>query len=444
MSPPSASILCATLLALAALPACSGPAPRPRPRALPHEPLSLGPRDALGRRLERLVAAVTTRGGRLAGRPQRTFLTEGGHVVRQVPLSAGCHLLAALGASAVGDLDLSVHDVGGMLVREDVERDAAPSVRFCPPRPTTTYAVLVGQSGGGEVVLVDLLVPGELDVDVAALLGEPGGPEGPSLVPSPAAPRAPPLPGPPDSSVSADQALAAAAGQLEPLGYQRAGLDLAGSLLQGRAEVRDLELSAGTCYAVVAAGDAGVRDLDLRLVDRAGAEISRDTATDPRALLRVCPAASGTFRLEVRMFDGAGRWAARALALASLAEAPGSLPAPLRQRWAEVAARLRARGFSPLLPLERGDLHLAGRQVHHERLRAGQCYALVAVAAEGDLDLAVLDPDRGVVASDTGDDATPIVWTCPRSTRTLALEVKLYRAQTEYVLGVWTSPGEAE
>jgi hypothetical protein len=393
--------------------------------------------------VERLVAAIGARGGRLAGPPRRTFLGEGDHVVLEVRLSAGCHLLAALGASAVGDLDMSVHDVGGMLVREDVERDAVPSVQFCPPRPTSTYAVLLGRAGGGEVVLVDLLVPSGLDVDVAAMLGEPGtDPEGPALAPRAAAPRAPPLPGPPDSNVSADQALEAASRDLEGLGYRRVREDLRGSLAQGRAEARELELASGACYVVVAAGDGGVHDLDLRLVDRAGAEISRDLATDPRALLRVCPAASGTFRLEVRMFDGVGSWAARALALASLVEAPESLSPALRQRWAEVAARLRARGFAPRMPLERGDLHLAGRQVHHVRLQAGRCYALTAVAAEGDLDLALFDPDGGVVASDTGDDATPIVWTCPRSTRTLALEVKLYRAQGEYVLGVWASPGE--
>jgi len=439
--PRLASIALAGVIALAS--ACGAPAPRQRPAAPRPEPLAFGPRDALGRRLERLVAAVATRGGRLAGLPRRTFLAEGDHVVLEVPLSSGCHVLAALGASAVGDMDMSVHDVGGMLVREDVERDALPSVRFCPPRATSTYVVLLGQAGGGEVVLVDLLVPSDVAVDVAATLGEEEGePEGRAPPPGRAVPRAPPLPGPPDSNLSAEQSLAAAARDLEGLGYQRAREDLSGSLAQGRAEVRDVDLAAGACYVIVAAGDGGVRDLDLRLVDRAGAELGRDTATDPRALLRTCPASSGTFRLEVRMFDGMGRWAARLLSLPSLAEAPGSVSPGLRQRWAEVAARLRARGFTPRLPLERGDLRLAGRQVHHLRLTAGRCYALAAVASEGDLDLALVDLDGGVLASDTGDDSTPIVWTCPRSTRTFALEVKLYRAQTEYVLGVWASPGE--
>jgi hypothetical protein len=398
--------------------------------------------DALGRRLERLVAGAVARGGRLAGHPQRTFLAERNHVVLPVHLSAGCHILAALAASAVGELDMSVHDVGGMLVREDVERDAIPSVRFCPPRPTGTYAVILGQSVGGEVVLVDLVVPEAVSFDVAAALGEPE-PEnaGPAPV-VPQAPRAPPLPGPPDSSVTAETALALAARDLEAVGYRRTRDDLSGSLAQGRAEARDVDLAAGACYALVAAGDGGVRDLDLRLVDRQGAEIARDMATDPRALLRVCPGASGTFRLEVRMFDGNGRWAVRALALSSLDEAPSSAAAPLRQRWAEVAARLRARGFAPRLPLERGDLRLAGRQVHAIHLPPGRCYAITAVTADGDLDLNLVDLDGGVVASDTGDDSTPVVFTCPDANRSLAVEVRLYRAQSEYLFGVWASPPE--
>ena len=206
--------------------------------------------------------------------------------------------------------------------------------------------------------------------------------------------------------------------------------------------------------AVIAAGTGGAFESSsssrtlarsrrsFRLLDEAGSELARDTATDPRPRLCVCPARSGAARLEVRMFDGSGRYAVRTLALASLSDAPESLPSALRQRWSEIASRLRRQGFELQLPLERGDLELASRQVHHVLLRAGRCYAIAAAAPEGDLDLALLDTDGGVIASHTAEDATPVVMTCPRASETVEVEVKLLRARAQYVLGIWASPGE--
>ena len=218
--------------------------------------------------------------------------------------------------------------------------------------------------------------------------------------------------------------------------------DLSGGLEHGRVATHRLDLDAGACYAIVAAGDGGVRDLDLRLLDDRDAELARDTATDPRPRLRACAERSGPYRLEVRMFDGNGRYAVRTLSSTTLADAPDSLPALLRQRWAEISARLRARGFAPTLPLERGDLRWTGRQVHRVSVRRGTCYAIAAASADGDLDLSLVTTDGAVIASDTGDDPTPVVMTCPRQSETLDVEVKLYRARTQYVLGVWASPPE--
>lgn len=377
------------------------------------------------------------------GVPRRVFVAEGDHIVLETHLAAGCHVLAALGVTAVGDLDLALHDTGGMLLREDVERDAVPAVRFCPPADATAYAVLVSRTGGGEVVLADLGVPASLAVDVADALGERDETTGPTPdAPAPPAQRAPPLPGPPDSAVPAAQAIGPAAQDLLELGYVASLPDLSGTLEHGRAAVQRVDLSAGLCYVIQGAADGSVHDLDLRIMDERGTELARDTATDPRPRLRVCPERSGPFRLEVRMFDGDGAYVVRTLALATLADAPSSLPPRLRQRWAELAVRMRARGFALRQPLERADLVFTSRQVHHVPVHRGTCYAFAAVAAEGDLDLSVIDEDGAVLVSDTGDDASPTVTTCPRDPETLEVEVKLYRAQGQYVLGVWVSPPE--
>lgn len=90
--------------------------------------------------------------------------------------------------------------------------------------------------------------------------------------------------------------------------------------MRGEAEngsARDFShvMHPGWCYTVLGLGGEGVEDLDLRVYDQNGVLLQRDTTQDPRPYLgrmrAICPASSGTYRIEVRMVGGAGPFAAQ-------------------------------------------------------------------------------------------------------------------------------------
>jgi hypothetical protein len=419
-----------------------------RPVTHPHPPVALAfdPADTLGARLSRVVEAANHVGGLLAHEASRMLLVEGERRAVEIALTGGhCHLLVGLAAPSVGDLDLALHELGGMQLAQDAERDAFPSIRFCPPRRTDVFAVVSSYQGAGEVLVADLELPAEARLDVSRALGETAPPE-PPIPPLP--PGVLPGSGDPDEpgrqiTSSAEQALTHNAQELLDIGYVSYGESGGGTLLEGTVAAHAVNLSAGSCYALLASGGPGVRDLDLRLLDPAGGELARDTATDPSPLLRVCPEVSGAFRLEVRMFSGSGPYAYRTLLLSSLGGVSSTLPSSVRQRFAELSGRLRKRGFVLRGPLIRGGLYFGNRQLHSLDLESDRCYALAAAGGgEGDLDLYIWGPDGASMGSDTADDSSPTVMFCTTEPRTVDAEVRLFRARSEYVLGVFVSPGD--
>ena len=82
-----------------------------------------------------------------------------------------------------------------------------------------------------------------------------------------------------------------------------------GSLAEGREARLRLDLSA-RCTTVVALGGAGVRDIELALLDSEGRPVAREVTHDPEAAIRACPERAGPFTLIVRMAGGSGDWIA--------------------------------------------------------------------------------------------------------------------------------------
>lgn len=74
-------------------------------------------------------------------------------------------------------------------------------------------------------------------------------------------------------------------------------------------------LHTGWCYKVIGRGGEGVNDLDVRVYDPNDVLLQRDTSQDPTPLVGrmrpICPPASGTYRIELRVVDGEGEYAAQ-------------------------------------------------------------------------------------------------------------------------------------
>ena len=92
---------------------------------------------------------------------------------------------------------------------------------------------------------------------------------------------------------------------LAAMGLSQSGPIQQGSLAEGRDTRVPLEMRA-ECTTIVALGGAGVRDLDVTLLDAAGKPIAHDTTRDAQAVVRACVEQAGTYVLLVKMNEGAG------------------------------------------------------------------------------------------------------------------------------------------
>jgi hypothetical protein len=176
-------------------------------------------------------------------------------------------------------------------------------------------------------------------------------------------------------------------------------------------------------------GDAGVEDIDLRLlaISDQAMLVSSDTTRRRNAVVKVCPEQTGVYVLDVRMYRGTGTYAAQTF---TLLEPQGTRPvgidAVTRIPYAEMTARMAERGLST----ESQTWALLRPQMPHTipiRVRKGRCYAIGAVSTGeggGDLDLSVLDAQGRLRAAELGPGATPLVFDCPERDETLHAVVR--------------------
>lgn len=132
-------------------------------------------------------------------------------------------------------------------------------------------------------------------------------------------------------------------GELEPryvavhnamaaMGLAQVGPIQRGSLAEGRETRVVLDLGA-ECTTIVALGGAGVRDLDVSLLDADDKPVAHDTTRDPQAALRTCPDKAAKYTLLVKMAQGSGdfvtaTWAGGPAPVASSAPSSATAAAP--------------------------------------------------------------------------------------------------------------------
>ena len=84
-----------------------------------------------------------------------------------------------------------------------------------------------------------------------------------------------------------------------------------GFLVESATDVREESMRSGTCYVVLAAASAEMRELDVRIYDSGGVEVVGDASEGAQAALRFCPSQSGTYFVAVRAAAGAGLFEVR-------------------------------------------------------------------------------------------------------------------------------------
>ncbi|MFT4705661.1 MAG: hypothetical protein ACI81R_003372 [Bradymonadia bacterium] len=185
---------------------------------------------------------------------------------------------AAAFSSEIIDLDVRVY-FDGELVAQDVTDDAYPVVEWCAPRAGQLEArarVFAGEGTLQMAIFADVntreTVNGERD----------------------------------ELSNRLNSLASRSVARWSPVGSQwRAVLPSAGI------RTLDVEAEAGTCYALLAVGEASIQDIDLRLRDAMDAERARDFLLDATAAIAWCSDDNEVLTVDIAVPQGNGAVAAQ-------------------------------------------------------------------------------------------------------------------------------------
>lgn len=346
-------------------------------------------------RLGALDQQLSTQGFSRVGEPAGLVLTTREPREFQLSLQRGqCYVFAALGGQGAIETDIALNDSAGNPLEVGRGRDRDAQLRFCAQATGThTLAVRMAEGQG------PLFAVGYVQ----------GGGQAPSTQPVMASTST--------AGAGLQENFALLDADMRARGYESYGDQTTGQLAQGGTRNFEIQLEGGRCYAILAVGDAGVRDLDLHLLDPSGNEVDRDIAQDPRPTVRVCPERSGRFQMQVEMTAGAGGYVYAPYRWPRGTRGPFGLEGLIYVRLAEVTALLSVEGFQPdpgFTP-QNGQLRRQGATATHDvELVAGQCYAIVVVGGDGVNDLDVtLSQGNDQLASDFGSrSAFPSVRHC--------------------------------
>lgn len=219
--------------------------------------------------------------------------------------SAHCYRIIAVGAAGVRDLDSALTDGADHVLRQDTARDNFPILStfepYCPPYSGQFEIVMSVADGAGDYAY-QVLQDGSVE------------------------------PAPQVAAENAQRECARtcyqgfvpfhdAARDLQELG-NRCGTTCGMTALapvqfgeQGAAdpvEAFAVELQRGQCYRLLAAGDAGLVDLDAAIADPAGNLVIHDTANDSWPVLGVfepyCPSVTRVHRVLMSAASGSGTY----------------------------------------------------------------------------------------------------------------------------------------
>ena len=380
---------------------------------------------ATSARLSALDARLSAENYHRTGEPRGAVFSNREERPYPLNLQAGtCYAFATLGGVGATDTDASVVDGSGTELERDASTNIDGLVRFCP-EATGTYNLRAKMYGGAGSLFVAAWTQAN------------------AQQPTPTA-----------TAVIATQSTAGAGleesarlldADMRARGYESYGEPSTGEL--GASDTRDfpISLEGGKCYAVLAVGDSGVRDLDLLLLAPQGREIDRDVEQDARPIVRVCPQTSGDYAIRVSMANGQGSFVYAPYRWPRGTRGPFNLAGLMYVRLAEVTSLLGVEGYEPssdFMP-DRGHLARQGRTANQTlNLPANACFAILAVGGEGMTDLdASLSLGGQQVAADQTRTAFPAVRYCTTQAGRYTLTIQAAAGSGDYFYQVFARGG---
>lgn len=197
-------------------------------------------------------------------------IAPGDVVTHEAILGPGCSLVMAAASSDQIDVDLYLADTNGRELDADTSVRSSAVIRACEPSPSVRRIAVKAYGREGSYALAIVRAP---------------------------------------ESITSVEGLRAAEAEapFRARGFvPRASSDA--ELGEGEHYARSIEVAAGRCVAVIAAGGTGIRDVDLVLSDASGATIASDTAPGAYASASACaPTSALIVTCELVVFRGAGR-----------------------------------------------------------------------------------------------------------------------------------------
>jgi hypothetical protein len=365
------------------------------------------------------------------GEAQGLQLHETDERLFQLSLEQGrCYAFATLGGPGASDTDVYLVDGSGHWLQADSTANRDGVVRFCSPS-TDQYTLQVR------------LLHGNGSVFTAAYLQQ-------AASASPTAPVTPPAePLIADTSTAGaglDENFALLDADMRARGYESLGAPQHAHLDEGGTQEYEVQLEGNKCYAILAVGDSGVRNVDLTLLDTSGHEVDRDDAGDARPTVRVCPTANGDYRMRVRMMSGAGDYVYAPYRWPRGTHGPFGLAGLIYVRLSEVTQLLSAETFAPdaNYAMQRGTLRAEGAsETQQLQLSAGSCYSITVVGGDGihDIDLALMQGSTQVATDLGARNAFPSVRQCVTTSGNYTLNVRAASGSGPYVMQVFSRAG---
>lgn len=311
-----------------------------------------------------------------------------------------CYAFATLGGPGARDTDVSILDGGGAVQARDVDTAVDGMVRYCPTASGAYTLRAHMYSGSGPLFVAGWVQPQQ---------GR--------GAPNPAQQQV--LSAQSTAGGGLDDNYRLLDSDIRARGYQQYGDRANGELSEGQTRDFTLNLEGGKCYAILAVGDGGVRDLDLIVSNSRGQAIDRDIEAGARPIVRACPSSTGDYGIQVRMAQGQGGFVYQAYRWPRGTRGPFGLAGLIYVRLAEVTSLLAVEGYEPDADFspERGRLRREGASSRHNiDLPAGQCYSILVVGGDGVNDLDVtLSQGNTQVATDGSRNAFPSVRHCTQN-----------------------------
>lgn len=365
-------------------------------------------------RLTRLDGLMTQRSYTRVGEPSGVVLSNSEPRDFELNLVQGqCYGFAALGGPGTQEVDIALNDATGQRLSQDTNTGQDASVAYCA-EATGSYSLQVRlTSGQGSLFTVGYVRNG-------------GGTATQPVIATTST-----------AGAGLQENFALLDADMRARGYVTLGEQTVGQLAAGAERTYPVELEGGRCYAILAVGDSGVGDLDLRLEAPNGQEIDRDIADGPRPTVRVCARSTGTYTMHVQVAQGSGQYVYASYRWPRGTQGPFGMQGVTWVRMSEVTALLSVEGYSPdpgFTP-GAGQLRRQGATASHQvEFAAGECYAVVVVGGEGVSDLDVTLARSGTqLASDYGSrNAFPSVRQCVEQAGQYSFEITAADGTGEY------------